>query len=295
MLDKLLHYKGTYGDQRNPVPDGLINYEPLIKRMEIYNFEVTEHLHSDLVHIFLIAEGGGLVLSEGKEMSIQAPCALIIPNNTLHGFAYQSDAKGDVFTFSPAFFETSLAPANKIFLQLNQLQQLTFEVASPTFQEIYSIKNNLIHEIKAHHAEKQYAVQLFFQLLMLRLYRTQVQNPTESLPIENKTLAYFNTFQKLIREGVHETKSIQGYAKVIGITPVHLNRVCQTVLKKSALEVVHEFLINEAKKYLSSTSNSISEISYFLGFKDPSHFSKFFKKMEGVSPRAFKKKKAKTE
>ncbi len=292
MIEKLLNYKGTYGDQKNPVTDCLINYEPLIQRMEIYNFEIIEHLHTDLVHIFLIYEGGGMVLSEGKKMQIQAPCALIIPNNTLHGFLYQSDAKGDVFTFSNDFFEKSLEKVNKIFLHLNQLQQVNFGAASPIFQETLAIKNNLIKELRGHRTEKKYAIQLLFQLLLLNLYRTEQQQPSQSLPIHNKTLVYFNAFQKLIKEGIQEPKSIKVYAKALGITPGHLNRVCQTLVKKSALEVVHEYLISEARKYLLGTNNSISEISYFLGFKDPSHFSKFFKKMEGVSPRGFKKKRA---
>ena len=65
--------------------------------------------------------------------------------------------------------------------------------------------------------------------------------------------------------------------------------ICQTLVQKSALQLVHEYLLIEAKKYLLGTSNSIAEISYFLDFKDPSHFSKFFRKMSGASPREFRR------
>jgi len=39
MPQKLLHYKGPYGEQRNPVSNELIDYEPLKKRSAIYNYE----------------------------------------------------------------------------------------------------------------------------------------------------------------------------------------------------------------------------------------------------------------
>ena len=293
MPKKLLHYKGPYGEQRNPVSNELINYEPLRKRSKIYNYEITEHLHTDLMQLFLITEGGGLLLSEGRKIPLDPPCALIIPINTLHGFVLQSTIEGDVFTFSNSFFETSLLDTKKILLKLNQLQQFSFEEDTTSFKEILHYRSNLINEITKQHAEKRYAIQLIFQLLLLQLYRTEQQQPTPIIPTENKILTYFHSFQNLIKQNIHGSKTIQEYAKELNISPVHLNRICQNLVQKSALQVVHESLLNEAKKYLLGTSNSIAEISYFLDFNDPSHFSKFFKKMMGLSPRAFRNKRSK--
>ncbi len=289
MPKKLLQYKGPYGEQINPVSDELIDYEPLKKRSAIYNYEITEHLHTDLMQFFFFREGGGFLLSEGKRIALQAPCALIIPNNTLHGFVLQSNVQGDVFTFTHTFFEKNLANSKKILLQLQQLQYLVFDEDANSFQEIVLLKNSLIKELATHQPEKNYGVKLHFQLLLLQLYRVKQEKPAQTLPTENKTLVYFHAFQKLIKQHIHETKTIQQYAKALNISPVHLNRVCQTLVQKSALQVVHEYLLIEAKKYLLGTSNSIAEISYFLAFKDPSHFSKFFRKMVGVSPRGFRK------
>ena len=290
MPQKLLHYKGPYGEQRNPVSNELIDYEPLKKRSAIYNYEITEHLHTDLMQIFVIVEGGGFLLSEGKKIALLPPCALLIPNNTLHGFVLQSSIQGDVFTFATNFFEKCLKDTQKILLKLNQLQQFSFAENTANFQEIDYLKNKLIEELKAHRLEKNYAIQSFFQLFLLQLYRAEQQQPSQVIPTENRMLTYFHNFQNLIKETIHETKSIQFYAQALNISPVHLNRICQSLVQKSALQVVHEYLLNETKKYLLGTSNSIAEISYLFGFNDPSHFSKFFRKMMGVSPRKFRKK-----
>ena len=288
MFKRLLHYKGAYGDQKNPVEDELINYEPIIKRSVLFNYTITEHVHTDLMQIFLIMEGSGLLLSEGKKIALHAPCALIIPNDALHGFVFQSDVRGDVFTFSSSFFERSLQEYKHVLLKLNQLQQFSFDATSPVFKIVLQYRKTLIEELAAHRPEKAQVVQLLFQLLLLQLYRVEQGQPTQIIPTENKMLGYFHTFQNLIKQNIHESKSIRQYAKALNITPVHLNRICQSLVQKTALQVVHEYLVAEAKKYLLGTSNSIAEISYFLDFKDPSHFSKFFRRMEGVSPRVFR-------
>lgn len=266
----------------------MIDYEPLKIRSAIYNYEITEHLHTDLIQIFIITEGGGFLLSEGKKIALQPPCALIIPNNTLHGFVLQATIQGDVFILSNVFFEKCLSDNQKVLLKLSQLQQVSFEENLIHLQEIEYLRNRLIEELATFQPEKKYAIQLLFQLLLLQFYRIEQHQPAQVIPTENRMLSYFHSFQKLIKQNIHEAKSIKYYAKALNISSVHLNRICQSLVQKSALQVVHEYLLNETKKYLLGTSNSIAEISYFFGFKDPSHFSKFFRKMEGISPRAFR-------
>lgn len=75
----------------------------------------------------------------------------------------------------------------------------------------------------------------------------------------------------------------------MNLTTVHLNRLCQAVAQKTTLQVIHEQALIEAKKHLTGTTYKIAEIAYFLGFKDPVHFSNFFRKKEGVTPGVFRR------
>lgn len=56
----------------------------------------------------------------------------------------------------------------------------------------------------------------------------------------------------------------------------------------SALEYIHNKLIDVAKDQISDQKKSISEISYDLGFKYPQHFTRLFKSKVGVSPSEYK-------
>ncbi|MGB3383878.1 MAG: helix-turn-helix domain-containing protein [Marinomonas sp.] len=47
-------------------------------------------------------------------------------------------------------------------------------------------------------------------------------------------------------------------------------------------------MLLEAKRQLLYTSQSIEEIAYNLGFKDPAYFSRFFKKNTGYPPGRFR-------
>jgi AraC family transcriptional activator of pobA len=74
----------------------------------------------------------------------------------------------------------------------------------------------------------------------------------------------------------------------MGITAVHLNRVCRAIVGKSTLQTIQEAILLEAQRYLHHSSYSISEISYLLNFDDISYFSRLFKKQLGLSPRQFR-------
>lgn len=284
----LLNFKGPYGEQQQPHSAVDIHHEPLKTRSEFYHFEINEHLHTDLTQIFIITDGGGLLFSEGKKIALNSPCILIIPNGTLHGFFYQSEVKGDVFSIPTSFLENCFTSQKKVWLEFNKLQQLDFENNSCLFDEIMDYKSKIVAEVSTHKPEKKQVLELLFQIFIMFLYRAIKDKPIQVLKSDNRVLSYFNAFQKNIKLNIHETKSIKEYASDLNITSVHLNRICKSLVKKSALQVVHDYLHKEAKKYLSGSDNSITEISYLLNFKEPSHFSKFFKKMEGISPKQFR-------
>jgi AraC family transcriptional activator of pobA len=53
---------------------------------------------------------------------------------------------------------------------------------------------------------------------------------------------------------------------------------------------VQEHLIEQAKNYLSHTSYTIAEIAYLLNFEYPNYFARLFKKINGVSPKEYRRR-----
>jgi len=79
------------------------------------------------------------------------------------------------------------------------------------------------------------------------------------------------------------------YAEQMCLTPQYLNQIASQVLGKTLSVIISELLYSTARSMLLSTDMSIQEIADELNFSDQASFSKFIKKMAGVSPNALRK------
>ncbi len=285
----LLNFRGLFGDQQAPLTASSIHYEPLQTRSQLYNYEISEHLHVDLMQLFWITSGGGMLLSAGRRIKIETPCILIIPTNTLHGFAFQSEVRGEVFTFSEQLFESWLSSNPVIFGHFEQLQYFAFKAESVSYKEVLDWKKKLVAAIRSEDQVASFTAPLLFQLLLIAVYRAEAGDKSLALTTDSRTLQHFKAYRVLLKRHGHKGKGVNYYAQNLGISGVHLNRICKTVVRQTALQVAHEYVIDEAGKYLYGTNYSVAEIAYFLGFKDPAHFSKLFKKIKGIPPGRFRK------
>lgn len=284
---QFLNFSGLYGEERKSFSDDFIHCEAIRKRSALYNFEITEHLHTDLIQLFIIYTGGGLLLSDRKKITLTSPCVLLIPNNVLHGFVFQADVSGMVVTLSRAFYDKCIKEEQRYF-DAEELQQI--KLSGTNLLKQLKILIGLIEvEIASVMTRRVAALQLLVQLLFLKIIRDSTDQSSQIIPSDNRVLHYYDNLRKHIREHMHESMSVRDYAQLLGISSVHLNRICQSLVQKSALQVIHEQVLQEAKKYLNGTDKTIREIAYFLDFTDGSHFSKFFKKMTHMTPSAYRK------
>jgi AraC family transcriptional activator of pobA len=96
--------------------------------------------------------------------------------------------------------------------------------------------------------------------------------------------AYFNS-EKLLKQGIPTVKFL---AENLKISPSYLSDMLRNLTGQSAQQHIHEKLIEKAKVKISSTSLTISEIAYELGFEHPSSLNKLFKSKTNMSPSEFR-------
>ena len=288
-MKSILHFKGLYGDNHSSYLSDFIHFEPLEFRSKIYSWEINQHVHADLFQMFIIKSGTGRVVSGKNKITINSPSIITVPASIMHGFTLDPNVEGDVLTFSDSYLESILKEHPQLYLKLNKLNQFSFVEETVYFNDLLYLIKSINNEILKEAIERQLALKSYFQLLFLELYRKGLIAENLELQTSNRTLLYFQQFQKFIKQSLHNPLSIEAYASKLGITQMHLNRVCHAVVGEPALKVVQSFMINEAKKYLLNTSYSISEIAYFLNFNDPAYFNRLFKKLVGVPPGEFRK------
>jgi AraC family transcriptional activator of pobA len=83
--------------------------------------------------------------------------------------------------------------------------------------------------------------------------------------------------------------TVNSIAASMNLSPRYLSDLLKAETGKTAIELIHVFLIKEAKNLLKASDNSVSETAYKLGFENLPYFSRLFKKEVGVSPNQFKK------
>src|SRR5690606_32266579 len=80
------------------------------------------------------------------------------------------------------------------------------------------------------------------------------------------------------------------YAAELGITHDRLHAICRRCLEKPPKLLLEERLAREAVHGIERSALTIKQMSYALGFRDPAHFSNFFKRMTGLAPGEFRKR-----
>lgn len=112
----------------------------------------------------------------------------------------------------------------------------------------------------------------------------------------NTNKDYVTSFEAMLKEYFDSNKHIELGLPSVSYCGEQLSmsgKYLSDLLKKetgfSTQEHIHQFIINKAKNLLLSTTSSVSQIGYDLGFEYPQHFSKIFKSKTGVSPAEYRK------
>lgn len=82
---------------------------------------------------------------------------------------------------------------------------------------------------------------------------------------------------------------VQYFAEKLNLHPNYLNAVIKSKTGRTVNDWITERMLSVAKSLLINTSNSSKEIAYLLGFSEPTHFSRFFKKHTELSPNKYRK------
>ena len=209
----------------------------------------------------------------------------------VHSWDFKGDVDGYIINFSTTFFQSFLLKANYLE-DLPFFSGITKDAVIDIPEQLRDKVINLFEELMAENETisplgldmvKSLMLQLF--ILVARLNNDVAQSVA---PSYNYTL--LRSFQKLIEKNYMQLRLPKQYAELLYITPNHLNAICNDVLRIPAGEVIRNRIILEAKRLLINNDMTVLEIANHLNFSDNSYFTKFFKKLEGITPEEFRKR-----
>lgn len=115
---------------------------------------------------------------------------------------------------------------------------------------------------------------------------------SQSLPKGKQTPVdeFMKKIENAIIQGFQDEKfSVNELAAVVHLSRSHVHRKIKVLTGMSTAIYIRKVRLQKAKELLETTSSSISEIAYQVGFKSPVYFSQVFKETFGESPRKLRK------
>lgn len=122
---------------------------------------------------------------------------------------------------------------------------------------------------------------------LIMLYRRK-SNLEGNWFIADRKKKLVDDFTKLLNSRFAELKTPKEIAAHLNISPNYLNAVCKEISNKTVSRLIQERIILEAKRLLTHTELTVSEIAFKIGFKDNSYFGRYFKKASGITPERFR-------
>ncbi|NWK99005.1 AraC family transcriptional regulator [Sphingobium lactosutens] len=274
-----------YGEPQRSVAEGFVHVESLDDRSRPSEWTIRPHVHHDLNHIILIAEGGGAMQAEAVQLSFEAPCLLLIPAGIVHGFTWHRESRGYVTTIAASYLrhlvtrDTDLTP---LFARPHAVM-LPQEDGSDAEAAIARMTRELGWSGPGQRAAVEAALLL---LMVLALRHATLAEAMQQGTARQAALVA--RLRERIEQRFRQRESVSDQARALGTSLTALRQACARVANSSPAQILDDRALLEARRLLVYSQLSVTEIAYAVGFEDPAYFSRFFTRHIGQSPKAWR-------
>jgi len=245
----------------------------------------------DIRQIIYIQEGSLIFIKSNQKVSIGKNNIVVIPENIEHLIVFGEQCIGYIITISNLVSEEILYGAGDSelydsFTNLNAEQLISVNPEDKNF--IQSLFTQFKKETDSKQLNKHRNIYSCASIIMTYVFRNFKNNNDGNQSSNSVEKKHFSNFIDIIEKQHTVDRKLTYYAKELGITATHLNRICKNTVKKSASEVVQDYIVKEAKRYLVFTTYSMAEISRLMRFSNPNYFSRYIKANTGHAPIYFR-------
>jgi AraC family transcriptional activator of pobA len=248
------------------------------------NIRRTEpHRHNSYFELVYLSAGSGHHTIDQQRYEVRPPVLFFIRQDQVHHWELEEavEPEGFVLILKKIFFEKSLDGELKNLLE--RISQLSCAYLQDGGM-IDQLLGLIIRETAGEDGGSFSFVEGMLKGLFVKIL--EAARPATDRRAQRKEL--YHAFTELLLHERPLRNNVAHYARRLNTTPQNLNAVCRKAAERSATEVLADYLIGEARRLLAYTDNTVSEVSFALSFKDPSHFVKYFKRHTSLTPKEFR-------
>ena len=259
----------------------------------LHDWIIRAHRHRNLFQILVIRQGGGEMNYEASTLPFEAPCAILVPATVAHGYRFQPAARPKAgSSASPRTRRTALGQ----FVRTRRCRACVRLAAEPVVPlrrgrsraHRCSLCESLNEERFLAREGFRLAMRGYLALIAIEIARLaasrartgamtlRARDPTSRGAARSAGAEFPQAAiaRLLCREACDDARPAQ--------------RSRQARDRRHRGHLIRQRVLTEAKRQLVFTTEPIHEIAYDLGFSDPSHFARFFRKQTGTTPQDFR-------
>lgn len=251
------------------------------------HFEVSYPHRHDFFEVLYLQKGSGYHVIDSNKYEINPPCIFFLSPGQAHKLELSNDVEGYIYIFTSDFYLINQSNQNRLlefpfFFTVNQNNP---PLLLTTVTDVEFIESIFVRAVK----EECNSIDLLRSFLdLILVFSASLYKVDENMLAKGKGNLLVKRFFQLLEENYQNNISINEYASMLAITPNHLTQAVKQLTGKTSNQIIQEKQMLEIKRLLIHTNMGVSEISNYLNFADQSYFTKFFKKLTGVTPLRFR-------
>lgn len=249
---------------------------------ELFLFEATKDMN--ISQFPFVTETTVAIISPMKSMTIILPGELVSEWPT-----EESDHDAFAIAMSGTFGDNMmLEPSMHISVSNNIRKKTTFTLDKETTASIYNYCE-MLKKLSAS-PENPYRLQTAIHLTKaffysLGYFMNQIEDEQN-----RQTNGISERFLKLLESNFKHHRNLEFYADKMSMTSKYLSAKIKSETGKNAMEWIEEIVTTFAKQQLQTTGLTVQQIGEELNFPDQSVFGKYFKRIVGISPKAYRER-----
>lgn len=242
----------------------------------------------DRVTQIVITAGSFSCRVDFRNYMLSAPAmAIFLPGQVVESLDVDDEFAGFGMIMSPEFTDSMNLPVSlqeKLFLKQTQFHHLSDQMLEAYMSCYRQVAGAIKQEDNPY---REQIIRYLFSAYYYGLgyYVHSMQKIAEAMTPQ---MEICDKFIDLVSKHFKQERSIEFYADKLCISNKYLSTLLKQNTGTTALGWIEKYIVLYAKSCLSSTSMTVQQISDELHFPSQSVFGKYFKRVEGVSPKAYR-------
>ena len=240
-----------------------------------------------------------IVLNRGPEQEVSIdnityvfPSWSLLPLFSNQSFKFEDPGQISAWQYNRDFYcivdhdnEVSCAG----FLFFGSYGHLFIKLDESNQRRLETLRSIFVEEFETAGSTQSEMLKMLLKRLIIIGTRLAKEQYVKNQPVEPDHFDIVRKYNLLVDRNFKTQHQVQFYANELNKSPKTLSNLFARYHHKLPLQIIHDRIIDEAKRLFFYTDKPAKEIAWELGFEEAAHFSRFFKNITNQNISEYKK------